>query len=172
MRLNGLDVSKGGDSFVECQPLRVPGGLLDPKCRPLDVYLETPIEAVPDSSPAARVAQRYVELVNARRYHEISALFADNGLSLPPSRQVVQGRDALDAFYPQIAQVGPKLIAVGYTGTDTDCFVEIAAEEDVDGERRYVLVAVNHFTVNEAGLATRMITYARPRQPIFTLKVE
>ena len=27
-----------------------------------------------------------------------------------------------------------------------------------------------HFTVNDQGLATRMITYARPRQPVFTLK--
>ena len=170
--MHGSDVSQGGDSFVEGQPLCVPGGLLDPACRPLDVYLETPTGAVPDASPAARVAQRYVELVNARRYDMISSLFVDEGLSLPPSRQVVQGRSALDAFYPQIAQVGPKLIAVGYTGTDTDCFVEIAAEEDIDGERRYVLVAVNHFTVNETGLATRMITYARPRQPIFTLKAE
>ena len=170
--MNGSNVAHGGDTFVAGQPLRVPGGVLDPACRPLDVYLETPTEAVPDASPAARVAQRYVELVNARRYDEISSLFADGGLSLPPSRQVVQGRAALEAFYPQIAQVGPKLIAVGYTSTDRDCFVEMAAEEDVEGERRYVLVAVNHFTVNEAGLATRMITYARTRQPIFTLKAE
>ena len=96
-------------------------------------------------------------------------MFADEGVSLPPSQQVVQGRAALDEFYPQIAQVGPRLIAVGYTSAGNDCFVEIAAEEDVDGARRFVLVAVNHFTVNEQGLATRMITYARPRQPVFTL---
>lgn len=133
--MNGSDVAQGGDSFVTGQPLRVPGGDLDPACRPRDVYLATPTEAVPNGSPAARVAQRYVQLVNERRYDEISSLFADDGLSLPPSRQVVQGRAALDAFYPQIAQVGPTLIAVGYTGTDSDCFVEIAAEEDVGGER-------------------------------------
>ncbi len=170
--MTGSDVAQGGDCFVAGQPLRVPGGTLDPVCRPRDVYLETPAEAVPDPTPAARVARLYIELVNQRRYDEIAKLFADDGLSLPPSRQVVQGRAALDAFYPQIAQVGPKLIAVGYTGTEADCFVEIAAEEDVDGMRRYVLVAVNHFTVNEAGLATRMITYARPRQPVFTLTAE
>ena len=123
-----------------------------------------------DGSPAARVAQGYIDLVNARRYDEIAVMFADDGVSLPPSQQVVQGRAALDAFYPQIVQTGPKLIAVGYTSAGNDCFVEIAAEEDVAGERRYVLVAVNHFTVNDQGMATRMITYARPRQPVFTLK--
>jgi hypothetical protein len=168
--VSGSNVAQGGDSFVPGQPLLVPGGALDPACRPRDVYLETPTEAASGTSPAAKIARNYIRLVNERRYDAISSLFADDGLSLPPSRQVVQGRAALDAFYPEIAQVGPKLIAVGYTSTDSDCFVEIAAEEEVDGERRYVLVAVNHFTVNRQGLATRMITYARPRQPVFELK--
>jgi hypothetical protein len=162
-------VARGGDHF-EGEPVALPGGRLDPAHRPRDVYLETPVAARHDGSPAAKVAQGYIDLVNARRYGEIAAMFADDGVSLPPSQQVVQGRAALDAFYPQIAQQGPTLIAVGYTCAGNDCFVEIAAEEDVAGERRFVLVAVNHFTVNEQGLATRMITYARPRQPVFTLK--
>jgi hypothetical protein len=167
--MSGRAVAEGGDHF-EGEPVPLPGGVLDPGCRPRDVYVETPAAAGHDGSPAAKVAQHYVDLVNARRYDEISSMFADDGVSLPPSQQVVQGRAALDEFYPQIAQVGPKLIAVGYTSAGSDCFIEMAAEEDVDGERRYVLVAVNHFTVNDQGLATRMITYARPRQPVFSLK--
>jgi hypothetical protein len=164
-------VAKGGDHF-EGEPVGLPGGSLDPAHRPRDVYVETPVAARHDGSPAAKVAQGYIDLVNARRYDEISAMFADDGVSLPPSQQVVQGRAALDEFYPQIVQTGPRLIAVGFTSAGNDCFVEIAAEEDVDGARRYVLVAVNHFTVNDQGLATRMITYARPRQPVFTLKAD
>ena len=166
--MSGTAVAAGGDHF-EGAPVRLPGGTLDPAHRPRDVYAETPTAAQHDGSPAAKIAQRYIDLVNARRYDEISAMFADEGVSLPPSQQVVQGRAALDEFYPQIAQVGPRLIAVGYTSAGNDCFVEIAAEEEVDGARRFVLVAVNHFTVNEQGLAMRMITYARPRQPVFTL---
>jgi hypothetical protein len=162
-------VAKGGDHF-EGEPVALPGGRLDPAHRPRDVYIATPVAARHDGSPAAKVAQGYIDLVNARRYGEISAMFADDGVSLPPSQQVVQGRAALDEFYPQIVQTGPRLIAVGFTSGGNDCFVEIAAEEDVEGERRYVLVAVNHFTVNDRGQATRMITYARPRQPVFTLK--
>ncbi len=167
--MSGRAVAEGGDHF-EGEPVRLPGGLLDPAHRPRDVYADRPVAAEHDGSPAAKIAQGYIDLVNARRYDEIASMFADDGVSLPPSQQVVQGRSALDEFYPQIARVGPRLIAVGYTSAGNDCFVEIAAEEDVDGVRRYVLVAVNHFTVNDDGLATRMITYARPRQPVFTLE--
>ncbi len=167
--MNRSDRAHAPGALPPERPLLVPGGALDPACRPRDVYCDTPREAQPDGSPAARVAQLYVQLVNQARYDEISALFADDGLSLPPSQHVVQGRAALDAFYPQIGQIAPKLIAVGYTSAGHDCFVEMAAEEDVEGDRRYVLVAVNHFTVNEQGLATRMITYARARRPVFTL---
>ena len=170
--MGGSDTANVPGTLPPQQPLRIPGGVLDPACRPRDVYQDTPREAHPDGSPAASVAQRYVQLVNQARYGDISALFADDGLSLPPSQHVVQGRAALDTFYPQIGQIAPKLIAVGYTSSGNDCFVEMAAEEDVDGERRYVLVAVNHFTVNDQGLATRMITYARARQPVFTLREE
>jgi hypothetical protein len=116
------------------------------------------------------MAQSYIDCVNARRYDEISSLFVDDGISLPPSQQVVQGRAALDAFYPQIARVGPKLMAVGYTSTDRDCFVEMALEQEIGGERRYVLVGVNHFTVDADGKATRMLSYVRAREPVFTLK--
>ena len=167
--MSGANAAKGEDVFTGA-PLTVPGGALDPACRPLDVYLQRPSEADPGASPAAKMAQSYVDFVNAKRYDEISALFVDDGISLPPSQQVVQGRAALDAFYPQIAQVGPKLMAVGFTSTDRDCFIEMALEQDVGGERRYVLVGVNHFTVNEAGKATRMISYVRAREPVFTLK--
>lgn len=167
--MSGANAAKGEDVFTGA-PVSIPGGALDPACRPLDVYLEPPAEADPGASPAARMARSYVDFVNARRYDEISSLFVDDGISLPPSQQVVQGRAALDAFYPQIAQVGPRLRAVGYTSNDRDAFVEMALEQDVGGERRYVLVGVNHFTVNDDGKATRMISYVRAREPVFTLK--
>ena len=170
--MTGAVGTGNSDTSAEGPLLHVPGGALDPSCRPRDVYRSTPREAPADGSAAARIAQSYIGLVNAGRYDEISALFADDGLSLPPNQTVVHGRAALDAFYPQIAQIAPRLIAVGYTSSGNDCFVEIAAEEDVMGERRYVLVAVNHFTVNAAGRATRMITYARAREPVFTLSGE
>jgi hypothetical protein len=167
--MSKADAAKGDDVFTGA-PVTIPGGALDPACRPLDVYLDPPAEADPGASPAARMAQSYVNYVNARRYDEISSLFVDDGVSLPPSQQVVQGREALDAFYPQIAQVGPKLMAVGYTSSDRDCFIEMALEQDVGGERRYVLVGVNHFTVNADGKATRMLSYVRAREPVFQLK--
>ena len=37
----------------------------------------------------------------------------------------------------------------------------------VDGKPRYVLAVIDHFTLNEAGLATRMIAFGRGPNPAF-----
>jgi hypothetical protein len=156
-------------SISQDRPIRAPGGLLDPRHRPRDIYIGTPDWAVADASPACIAAESYIKFANAGRHEEMAALFAADGVSFPPNQQIVQGAEDLDRFYRSLKGVTPKLIAVDYVSTPTDCVVHIAAEEDVDGERRWALAGSDHFRVNAEGKVTMMLGLIRSRVPFFTI---
>ena len=48
---------------------------------------------------ACEVARRYIGLVNAGRYGEISALFTEDALYLPPTGDTISTRKDIHAFY-------------------------------------------------------------------------
>ena len=48
---------------------------------------------------ACEIARGYITLVNEGRYSEISALFSENALYLPPTGEIINGRDAIHDFY-------------------------------------------------------------------------
>jgi hypothetical protein len=131
--------------------------------RPRDIYLGAPPAAVADPATACAVAARYVEAVNARRYADIAALFAPDGIFYEPSQAIARGRAAIEEAQRRIGQIKPQIVPVAYVGNKTDCMVELAVGVEIDGKSRQMLVSIDHFTVDGKGLASRMIAFARSR---------
>jgi hypothetical protein len=147
--------------------LLAPGGALDPAQRPRDVYLGTPVAAVPDRATACRVADRYIRLINSERFADLPALFAEDAQVFSPTQEIALGRKALGPFYAEVGKLKPHIIPVAYVGTKTECMVEFAVRARIDGKPRYVLAVIDHFTLNKAGLATRMVAFSRGPNPAF-----
>lgn len=144
-------------------PLMVAGGALDPALRPRDVYLAAPSAATADPATACTVAERYVAAVNARRYPDIAALFAPDGIFYEPSQAIARGRAAIEEAQRRIGRIKPQIIPVAYVGNRTDCMVELSVGVEIDGRPRTLLASIDHFTIDDKGLATRMIAFARSR---------
>lgn len=142
-------------------PINIVGGAIDPEIEGVDVYLDDPTPA--KASPACRIAERYVELVQAGKYDQIANLFHPDAVflhTLFPKPRV--GRKEIAEFYENaIAPTKPDIIAVGYTGEGQDCFVELATRVSVKGRSRYVLAAVDHFRVNANGEVVFMMCFPR-----------
>lgn len=143
--------------------MTVAGGALDPAYPDADVYLETPKPAPVPPGKACRLAERYVELINAGSYLGAAALFADDATFLEPMRPSLKGREEIDRFYTQtIGQMKPQIIAVAYTGGDRECMVALANRIEVAGKQRYMLASVDHFILREDGKVDSMVAFARP----------
>ena len=146
-------------------PLVAPGGLLDPAYPDADVYIGNPaVPAVPPGK-ACEVARRYVELVNAGKYAEVAALYADDATFLEPMRPNLQGRAQIDEFYTKrIGGMQPQVRAVAWFGNETECVVDLALQVKLDGVDRWVLVSVDHFIVGPDGRIASMTAFARPQR--------
>jgi hypothetical protein len=82
---------------------------------------------------------------------------------LEPTRQTIRGIAQIRAFYAgRIGALKPQLVAVAYLGNNSDCMVELAARRDVQGQQRYALVSIDHFSVGRDGKVVRMVAFARP----------
>ncbi len=141
----------------------VPGGELDPKyADKRDVYIGRPKDAV--ASPAYRQAQKYIELVQARKFEGLPDLFTEDAVIFPPMRRKpVVGRAEIEDFYANtVAKVTPYTVAVAIFGEGNDCFMELAPQFDVDGEQRFLFTTIDHFTLAPDGRFSRMIVYLRP----------
>jgi hypothetical protein len=141
----------------------VPGGAVDPAhADKRDVYLDTPIDA--QAPPAHRLAQTYIEYVQAGAYDKLPELFTDDAVIFPPLRRTpVVGKTEIADFYRNtIGKIAPIAKAVSIFGEGNDCFMELASRYDVDGEQRYILTTIDHFTLAEDGRFSRMIVYLRP----------
>jgi hypothetical protein len=114
-------------------PLLVSGGALDPALRPRDVYILAPTAAVADPATACAVAARYVAAVNARRYADIAALFAPDGIFYEPSQAIARGRAAIEQAQRRIGVIKPQIVPVAYVGNRTDCMVELSVGVEIDG---------------------------------------
>jgi hypothetical protein len=143
--------------------LRVPGGVLDPAhADKRDVFASPPTDAV--APPAYRLAQTYVEYVRADAFDKLPDLFTDDAQIYPPLRRApVVGKQAIIEFYANtIGKIAPKPKAVSIVGDGNECFMELSIPMDVDGEQRYVLTTIDHFTLAPDGRFSRMIVYLRP----------
>ncbi|MDG2005597.1 MAG: nuclear transport factor 2 family protein [Novosphingobium sp.] len=147
------------------KPLIAPGGLLDPAYPDADVYIGIPES--PDVPPgkACEIGARYVELVNAGKYAEVAALYADDATFLEPMRPNLHGRKQIDEFYTKrIGAMAPQVMAVSWFGNETECLVDLALQTKIDGADRWVLVSVDHFIVGADGKIKSMTAFARPQR--------
>ena len=141
----------------------VPGGAVDPAhAASRDVYLAEPVDA--QASPAYRLALTYIEYVQTRQYDKLPDLFTDDAVIFPPlRREPVVGREEIVDFYRNtIGKIAPVAKAVSIFGEGNECFMELASRYEVDGEQRYILTTIDHFTLAEDGRFNRMIVYLRP----------
>ena len=158
-----LTLTLPGASFALEPPMIIAGGQLDPAYTNADVYIGTP--AAPSVLPgrACALAQHYVELVNAGKYLDVAALFADDATFLEPMRPTLHGRAEIDAFYTKrIGAMAPQVMGVSYFGNDSECMVELALQTEIGGEKRWVLVSIDHFILGDDGKVKSMTAFARP----------
>lgn len=141
-------------------PLELPGGIAE-TIPSGEFYRGVPRPAAPRPGTACVVAQRYLALINAGRYGEVSKLFAANAVVLEPMRGTARGTAEIDAFYSRrIGAMRPHVIGVVYLGNRRDCMLENAAR--VPPSPRYRLSSINHFTLDSRGKIIRMVAFARP----------
>ena len=158
----------GAASALICAPassagLPIAGGEIDENFTGADLYLGTPHEANAPRTKACRAAKRYIASINAGQFPQVVDLFTDDAIVLDPTRRVMKGRSQIEAFYQgPIRQIRPELVGVAYLGDATDCVVEIARKDTVAGQPRYVLVSIDHFTVDQRGKVIRMVAFSRP----------
>ncbi len=144
-------------------PGTIPGGLLDPAFPNADVYLDEPADPAPPPGRACALARRYVDLVNAGKYAEVAALYADDATFLEPMRPNLHGRAQIDEFYTKrIGSMAPQVRAVKYFGNEEECMVELALHTEIGGRKRWVLVSMDHFILNAEGKVKSMTAFARP----------
>lgn len=158
-----LTVVAAGVARATEAPMTVAGGELDPAYPGADVYLGKPKPPTIPPVKACAVAERYVELINAGKYVEVAALYADNATFLEPMRPTLRGRDQIEGFYTgRIGGMQPTVVAVSYLGNDRECMVALALRTRIDGGQRYVLVSVDHFILDDDGKIVSMAAFARP----------
>jgi hypothetical protein len=107
-------------------------------------------------------ADRYVEVALADGKEALALLFAPDATFLAPDGGVYRGRDEIAAFYRRhLANVIPTFHIHRAVAYGNDCWVELADGSDEDP----ILLASNHYTVDEDGFITRLAVYLRPRRP-------
>ena len=158
-----LTMSAPGAALALEPPMIIAGGQLDPAFPNADVYIGTPTTSTVPPGRACALAQHYVELVNAGKYLEVAALFADDATFLEPMRPSLHGRAEVDAFYTKrIGAMAPQVMGVSWFGNDSECMVELALQTEIGGEKRWVLVSIDHFMLGEDGKVKSMTAFARP----------
>ena len=134
--------------------------------------------------PACQAAHRYDDLVRTQRYDEIASLFAPDPVWFMPTGTVARGRDEIGrSFQSYLGDRRPIFRTDNYVDDGLFCVMEVSMKVriDVDGKVAlgvdgmaviipegstedgvFVRRAIDHFTVNEQGLITRMIVYNAP----------
>lgn len=141
----------------------IAGGEIDDTFAGADLYVGTPREANAPRTKACQAAKNYIVNINAGQFPRVVDLFTDDAVVLDPMRRIMEGRSQIQAFYGgPIRQIRPQLVGVAYLGDSTDCVVEIARRDIIGGQPRFVLVSIDHFTVDRHGKVVRMVAFARP----------
>ncbi len=151
-------------ALAEDSAISLPGGMRDTSIDGKDVYIGEPKPANPGHSKACRQAKKYIDTVNAGAA-DTPNLFADDAVTSPPiPKHFVGGAAIADFYHNTVGPLHGVIMGVGYTGEGDHCMLEIAGRLDVNGQQRWVLVAVDNFTINSAGKFSRMIAYSRPQK--------
>ena len=144
-------------------PVVIAGGALDPAYDDADIYIAMPPPPKVPAGRACKMAKTYVDYHQAGRFADVPSLFAPDAILLEPSRLKVRGMEGITQFYAKaIGSMKPEIAAVIYLGNASDCMVELAVRQMIDGKPRYRLASMDHFTVGASGKIIRMIAFQRP----------
>jgi SnoaL-like domain len=144
---------------LSCLPVIVAAEIVYPHS---DRFEAPPRAVSAEHKPACTVASRYIDLINAGQYSKLSELFSEAAEFLAPSGEVLHGRVAIDRFYSNfLGKLRPKAIPLSFIAEGRECVLELAAAPGVD-EGHYILAAMDHFTIDDAGKISHMVGYFRP----------
>lgn len=112
------------------------------------------------SSAVRRAAETYLACVNARDGDALLELFAPQALVLAAGGQTIRGRDEIRAFYAgAVFPPAPVVRALRFVEQGDTCAVELEATTSAAPDLAAHLIDV--FTVDQAGLITRIAIYMR-----------
>lgn len=115
-----------------------------------------------------QVARRYVSLINQGQYRALGGLFTDDAVYQGPDGKTHHGSKEIGEFYVKmLTRLRPHMKPASFIQEGSECVMEL---ENKDSKGRYVLTAIDHFTVDQNGKATRFVVYFRPGAPLPNLK--
>ena len=115
-----------------------------------------------------QVAKQYVSLINKGQYGALGGLFADNAVYQGPDGKTHHGSKEIGEFYVKMmTRLRPHMKPASFIEQGSECVMEL---ENKDSKGRYVLIAIDHFTVDQNGKATHFVVYFRPGAPLPNLK--
>ena len=127
-----------------------------------DIFTVTPEAAKPDVRGPCVVAKSYVDLIDTQRFSEIGDLFTEDAVFVAPNGRILRGQAEIGKFYGTfMSQLRPQSIPLSFIADRQECVMELASRA-LNAEH-YILVAIDHFTVNDAGKIARMIVFIRPQ---------
>lgn len=114
------------------------------------------------TTPTRQFADSYVEITNAGEYHKLADLFAEDALFLAPGGRVFNGRNEIADFYTNfLPSIKSQLRLATFVEDGNMCVYELEAK--INDETEYLLSAIDHATLDSAGLVTRFVVYTRDR---------
>jgi hypothetical protein len=115
-----------------------------------------------------QVAKQYVSLIDKGQYGALGGLFADNAVYEGPDGKIRHGSKEIGEFYVKmLTRLRPDMKPASFIEQGSECVMEL---ENKDSKGRYVLTAIDHFTVDQNGKATHFVVYLRPGAPLPNLK--
>ena len=138
-----------------------------------DVFDTPPPAASAKGRPACAVAQKYVDNVNAGRYQDQGGLFAEDAVFVRPDGQVSHGSKEIGEFYSNfLGKITPKIIPISFIADGNECVMELAAMTRVNDSDKYMLGAIDHFTMNKQGKIQHMVVFIRPQSALTQSKIK
>jgi SnoaL-like domain len=109
-----------------------------------------------------------VSLINKGQYGALRGLFSDDAVYRGPDGKTRHGSREIDEFYMKmLTRLRPHIKPASLIQQGNECVMEL---ENKDSTGRYVLTAIDHFTVDQNGKATHFVVYFRPGAPLPNMK--
>jgi ketosteroid isomerase-like protein len=115
-------------------------------------------------APAAlQAAHEYVRRINRREYDSIADLFAPDAVFGSPLGTTIRGREAIGEFYRrQMPTLDPMIWITSTVTEGQSCVFEFEARFLASATPDQIVVAIDHFTVDDDGLLQQFTMYVRP----------
>ncbi len=124
-------------------------------------YGQTPDQRASDAQGGCTTPHEYVTMINSGKYDSVGSLFADDAVYNGPDGKTRHGSKEIGAFYSRfLPRLKPELRASRFFEQGRECMMELENKDNRSGE--FAPVAVDHFTVDQAGKISSFIVYLRP----------